>query len=220
LANSRKSTSRVAQAVVGSGSGSRRGARSRDRARVRTSSHARVKAGHKRPGPVDPEKQRIDIQYQSLIRNFETAVRAFQKQKYDKAAEIFEKLTNSDTREVAERARVHLRLCRQRTKRAAQPAKSAEEYYTLGIASLNDRKLGLAIEQLSKADKLKSNQDYIRYALAAVQALLGNLDIAIEHLEAAIALHPENRIHARRDEDFQGLASDPRFRRLIYAAGP
>jgi hypothetical protein len=32
-------------------------------------------------------------------------------------------------------------------------------------------------------------------------------------------LRPENRIHARRDEDFQGLAVDPRFRRLIHPAG-
>ena len=145
-------------------------------------------------------------------------MRAFQKQNYRKAAEIFEKLIKSDTREVAERARVHLHLCRHRTGRAA-PAKSAEDYYTLGIASLNERKLDVAIEQLSKADKLKSNQDHIRYALAAVQALLGNVDVAIEHLEAAITLRPENRFHARRDEDLHGLATDPRFRRLIYAAG-
>jgi len=160
----------------------------------------------------------MDAQYQTLIKNFETALRAFQKQNYVRAAEIFEKLVRSDTREVAERARVHLRLCRDRTSRVAAAPKSAEDYYAWGIAALNDRKLELAAEQLSKADKLKSNQDHIRYALAAVQALLGNLDVAIEHLNAAITLRPENRIHARRDEDFQGLASDPRFRRLIYAA--
>ena len=50
-------------------------------------------------------------------------------------------------------------------------------------------------------------------------ALAGNSDEAIAHLEAAFALRPENRIHARRDEDFQGLSADPRFRRLIYPAG-
>jgi tetratricopeptide (TPR) repeat protein len=83
---------------------------------------------------------------------------------------------------------------------------------------LNGRNLELAVEQLGKADKLKPNQDHIRYALAAAQALQGNVDAAIEHLEAAVTLRPENRIHVRRDEDFQGLASDPRFRRLLYPA--
>jgi len=84
---------------------------------------------------------------------------------------------------------------------------------------LNVREYGLAIEHLSRADKLKSRQDHIHYALAVSHALGGNPDTAFAHLEAAFDLRPENRIHARRDEDFQGLAADPRFRRLIYPAG-
>jgi hypothetical protein len=55
--------------------------------------------------------------------------------------------------------------------------------------------------------------------LAVSHALEGNVDAAFAHLEAAFALRPENRIHARRDEDFHGLVADPRFRRLIYPAG-
>jgi tetratricopeptide (TPR) repeat protein len=146
-------------------------------------------------------------------------VRAFQKQNYDKAAEIFEKLVESDARDVAERAHVHLRLCRQRAGRRAALPKSADDYYTLGVACLNAREYGLAVEYLSKADKMKPHQDHIHYALAVSHSLGGNPDAAIAHLEAAFTLHPENRIHARRDEDFQGLAADPRFRRLIYQAG-
>jgi len=146
-------------------------------------------------------------------------VRAFQRQNYDKAAEIFEKLVGSEARDVAERAHVHLRLCRQRTGRPGPLPKSADDYYTLGVACLNAREYGLAAEHLSKADKMKPHQDHIHYALAVSHALGGNADAAFAHLEAAFALRPENRIHARRDEDFQGLAADPRFRRLIYPAG-
>jgi tetratricopeptide (TPR) repeat protein len=146
-------------------------------------------------------------------------VRAFQKQNYNKAAEIFEKLVESNARDVAERAHMHLRLCRQRTGRPAPLPKSADEYYTLGVACLNAREFGLAVEHLSKADKLKPHQDHIHYALAVSHALGGNPDQAFAHLEASFALRPENRIHARRDEDFQGLSADPRFRRLIYPAG-
>jgi tetratricopeptide (TPR) repeat protein len=161
----------------------------------------------------------VGFQYQTAIKNFETAVRAFQKQNYGKAAEIFEKLVDSDARDIAERAHVHLRLCRQRTSRPAPSPKSAEEYYALGVACLNARDFDLAVEHLSKANRLKPNQDYVRYALAVSHALRGNSEEAFAHLEAAFALRPENRIYARRDEDFQGLAGDPRFRRLVYPAG-
>jgi len=146
-------------------------------------------------------------------------VRAFQRQNYGRAAEIFEKLVESDARDVAERAHVHLRLCRQRTGRPAPPPKSSDEYYMLGVACLNARDFGLAVEHLSKADKMKPHQDHIHYALAVSHARGGNPEAALTHLEAAFALRPENRIHARRDEDFQGLAADLRFRRLIYPAG-
>ena len=168
---------------------------------------------------MDPEKLRFHRQYQAAVKNYEAAVRAFRKQNYGKAAEIFEKLAASGVRDVAERAQVHLRLSRQRSSRPAAPPKSADELYALGVASLNGRNLELAAEQLCKADKLKPHQDHIRYALAATHALRGDIDVAIAHLEAAVALRPENRIHARRDEDFQGLVADPRFRRLVFSAG-
>ncbi|MFZ0962886.1 MAG: hypothetical protein WAO35_18630 [Terriglobia bacterium] len=166
-----------------------------------------------------PEKPQIDPQYQTAVKSFETGVRAFRNQNYDKAAEIFAKLVESTARDVADRAQVHLRLCRQRTGRPAPHPKSAEDYYALGVACLNAREFGLAVEHLNKADKLKPHQDHIHYALAVSYGSGGNTDAAIAHLEAAFALRPENRIHARRDEDFQGLAADPRFRRLVYAAG-
>jgi len=164
-------------------------------------------------------KSQPNVQYQATIKNFELGVRAFQKRNYDKAAEIFEKLAHSEVREVADRAHMHLRLCKQRVGRAAPAPKSADDFYTLGIGCLNTHQFGLAIEHLSKADKMKPHQDHIQYALAVSHSLGGNPDAAIAHLEAAFTLRPENRIHARRDEAFQGLVADPRFRRLIYVAG-
>jgi tetratricopeptide (TPR) repeat protein len=180
--------------------------------------HARGKAAHKGRSPADLERRRIDAQYQSAVRNFEIAMRALQKQNYDRAAEVFEKLIDSEAREVAERARVHLRLCQRRADRPAPAPKSAEEYYTLGVACLNAGDFEPAVEHLSRANKLKPNQDHIRYALAAAHARQGNADAGIEHLQAAVSLRPLNRIQARHDEDFRGLVSDPRFRRLLYPA--
>lgn len=179
---------------------------------------ATAKVATKGGPPSNGDKRRAAFEYQAAVRNFEIGVRAFQKQNYGKAAEIFEKLAQSEARDIAERAHVHLRLCRQRTRRPAPSAKSAEEHYAIGVACLNARHLELALEHLTKADKMKPNQDHVRYALAVSHALQGTTEQALAHLEAAFVLRPENRIYARRDEDFQGLANDPRFRRLVYPA--
>ena len=219
MARPRKSASRGMGTIARNRSVSRSNGRPRHSEAARPAPSARTKTGRK--GSMAPVTARphVNVQYQTAIRNFETGVRAFQKQNYHKAAEVFEKLVDSNTREVAERAQIHLRLCRQRTGRGAPAPKSADEYYALGVACLNARDLGQAVELLGKADKLKPNQDHIHYALAVSHALRGNADVAFAHLEAAFALRPENRFHARRDEDFQGLVSDPRFRRLIHPVG-
>ena len=213
----RKAASRINHATGRGRNVSRPSSRLRHNRAAKQGVNGRDKAG---PGNTVPSlsKPQVDTEYQAAVKNFETGVRAFQKQNYARAAEIFEKLVDSDARDIAQRAHIHLRLCRQRTGRPAHLPKSADDYYTLGIACLNARQFGLAIEHLTKADRLKPHQDHVHYALAVSHTLAGNPDEAIRHLEAAFSLRPENRIHARRDEDFQGLATDPRFRRLIYLA--
>ncbi len=174
-----------------------------------------VRANHKRAVGPEIEKQRSDPRYQSAIKNFEIAARAFQRQNYEKAKEVFEKLASGEVSEVAERARVHLLLCEQRLGRRTQGPKTSEDFYALGVGELNARQLDAAVEHLTKAQRLDGKQDHIRYALAAAHALRGNPEVALEHLRVAIELRPENRIHARHDDDFQGLAQDPRFRSLV-----
>ena len=219
MARPRKATSAVAKTVGRRSSAARAKVRSvKIEPRVPLAS-TRPKTVRKGIVASAPPRPQADVPYQTAIRNFETGVRAFQKQDYVKAAEVFEKLVDIDARDVAERAQIHLRLCRQRTGRPAAAPKSADEYYALGVACLNSRDLEHAIEHLSKADKLKPRQDHIHYALAVSHALGGNPDEAFAHLEAAFSLRPENRFHARRDEDFQGLNNDPRFRRLVHSAG-
>ena len=161
------------------------------------------------PSPL-PERPRVDIQYQTAIKNFETGVRAFQKQNYDKAAEIFEKLVQNDARDVAERAHLHLRLCRQRTGRPAPLPKSADDYYALGVACLNAREFGLAVEHLSKADKMKPHQDHIHYALAVSHSLGGNLDAAIRSSGSGFRLcAPKTASTRAATKTFMGSLATP-----------
>lgn len=161
------------------------------------------------------ETQRIHGKYLAGVRSFEAGVRMFQKQNYEKAKEVFEKLLEGSTVEVRSRAQVYLHLCKQKLAQTELSLRTPEDYYDLGVTQLNARQVEAALENLTRANKLRPNQEHIRYALAAAHALAGNADAAIEHLTAAIELRPNNRYQASKDEDFHSLASDPRFTRLI-----
>ena len=73
-----------------------------------------------------------------------------------------------------------------------------------------------AREHLLRARKLAPKADYVIYAMAALDCLTGEADSAMENLKQAIVLRPENRYHARNDEDFAFLQEDPRFTELLY----
>ncbi len=163
------------------------------------------------------EKRHSTPQFAVAVRDFEEAVRLFQKQKYDKAKEILAELVNSPAHEVAARARVHLQLCDQKLGAPAKPltTRNAEEVYNMGIVELNASRVESAIEHLNRADKMAPNQEHIRYALAIAHAIQGNMGAALEHLSSAIGLNPLNRVRARRDEELQSLAADPRFKQLL-----
>jgi hypothetical protein len=52
--------------------------------------------------------------------------------------------------------------------------------------------------------------------MAALDCLTGEAESAMQNLKVAIQLRPENRYHARNDEDFSFLQEDPRFTELLY----
>jgi tetratricopeptide (TPR) repeat protein len=167
-----------------------------------------------------PERGKSEALFQAAVKNFELGARAFRKQNYERAKEIFGKLASTGVAGVAERARVHLRLCEQKLSRPGPPPKKAEDLYILGVGALNSRHLDDAIEYLNKAQKSAPKLEHIWYALAAAYSLRGDAEIALQHLRKAITLRPQNRIQARRDEDFQALATDVRFRELVFSSNP
>jgi tetratricopeptide (TPR) repeat protein len=73
-----------------------------------------------------------------------------------------------------------------------------------------------AREHLDRARKAAPKADHVVYAVAALDCLTGEADSAMANLKIAIQLRPENRYHARNDEDFKFLQEDPRFTELLY----
>jgi tetratricopeptide (TPR) repeat protein len=159
----------------------------------------------------------VDPAAEEQLKLYEEALQQFQEQKYAKAKTVFEKVLTGPGRECADRARVHLRIIEQRLKpsEAANP-KSPEEHYQHGVAMMNMGRWDDARTHLLKARKLAPKADYVIYAMAALDCLTGEADSAMENLKLAIQLRPENRYHARNDEDFAFLQEDPRFTELLY----
>jgi tetratricopeptide (TPR) repeat protein len=160
--------------------------------------------------PVNPEVQK-------QLKLYEEAAQQIQRQKFHKAKQILEKVAAGPSKELADRALLHLRMCEQRISRPPVAApRTADDHYHQGVAMMNLGRWDEARESLERARKGAPRADYVIYALAALDCLTGEADSAIENLKAAIALRPENRYHARNDEDFAFLQEDPRFTELLY----
>jgi len=194
----------------------------RRRAAARKSSTVRSKKLKKKKLPAPPAKRRplvepVDPRIQQQLKQYEEAVRHFHQQKFHRAQQAFEKVLHGPSKELADRAQMHLRVCIQRITRPPSAApRSAEDHYHQGVAMMN---LGLwdeAREHLEKARKLAPKADYVFYALAALDCLTGEAEAALDKLKTAIELRPENRYHARNDDDFAFLQEDPRFTELLY----
>jgi tetratricopeptide (TPR) repeat protein len=173
----------------------------------------RVIAKDKPVVPADP----LAPARQQQLKVYEEALKQFQQQKYHKAKQAFEKALEGPGGELSDRARMHLRICDQRISRPTLPtAKSAEDHYTHGVALMNLGRWDEAREHFDRALKASPKADHIVYAMAALDCLTGEADAALEKLKLAIQLRPENRYHARNDEDFSFLQEDPRFTELLY----
>jgi tetratricopeptide (TPR) repeat protein len=172
-------------------------------------------------GVISAAEHKLDINAQHIaaVKEFESGVLMFQKQNFERARDIFEKLVAKGPVEVGSRASSYLKTCERRLAASTPASRSARECYDLGIAQLNARDLDAALESLARADKLAPSQEHIRYALAAVCAQHGNADAALGHLTAAIHLRPANRTMAAQDDDFHPLSSDSRFHKLIRSGG-
>ena len=169
------------------------------------------------PPPQRGGVELVDPRVQAQLKTYDDAVLLFHQQKLAKAKQELEKVLAGPSKELADRARMHLRIIETRMKPAGeQNPRTADEHYQRGVAMMNLGRWDEAREALDKARKLGPKVDYIIYAMAALDCLTGEAESAMENLKLAIQLRPENRYHARNDEDFAFLQEDPRFTELLY----
>ncbi|PYT78807.1 MAG: hypothetical protein DMG40_19200 [Acidobacteria bacterium] len=184
--------------------------------------HASSKLQKKKNLGPPPPPQRggvelVDPRVQEQLKTYDEALGLFHQQKFSRAKQVLEDVLKGPSKELADRARVHLKIVDQRMKPTQeQNPRSAEEHYQRGVAMMNIGRWDEARESLDKARKAAPKADHVHYALAALDCLTGEADSALENLKMAIQLRAENRYHARNDEDFAFLQEDPRFTELLY----
>jgi tetratricopeptide (TPR) repeat protein len=198
---------------------SRSSKRTRKAKRVSTPTQVRLLKKKDLRGTRGKELPRavVDPAVEQQMKAFEEGVQNFHQQKYSKAKPVFEKVLSGPGKDLADRARMHLRIIEQRMQRSEPVVpRTPEEHYQQGVAMMNMGRWDEAREHLLRARKLAPKADYVIYAMAALDCLTGEAESAMENLKLAIQLRPENRYHARNDEDFAFLQEDPRFTELLY----
>ena len=158
-----------------------------------------------------------DPRYTQALQSYEAGLRAMQEHKFDKAKPHFQKVIAGSSKELADRAHVHLNICTQHLERsAATQFKNAEEHFDFAVSLMNVGDYVTAREHLDKLLKQNAKADYVVYGLAALDCLTGHVEDSLKRLDEALRLNAQLRFQARNDSDFQNLAEDPRFTELLY----
>jgi tetratricopeptide (TPR) repeat protein len=165
------------------------------------------------PKKAVPEDPRVA----QALQNYEAGLRALQEHKFEKAKPLFQKVLAGHSKELTDRAAVHLSICNQRLERSTtNQFKSVEEHYDFAVSLMNVGDYVTAREHIEKLLKQSPKTDFVVYGLSALDCLTGHVEDSLKHLEEALRLNPSLRFQARNDSDFHNLAEDPRFTELLY----
>jgi tetratricopeptide (TPR) repeat protein len=157
-----------------------------------------------------------DPRFAQAVQNYEAGLRAMQEHKFDKAKNHLQKVLTGPSKELADRANVHLQACDHQLERSTTQFKTPEEHYDYAVSLINLGDYVGAREHLEKLSKQVPKADYVAYGFAALDCLTGHAEDSLRHLDEAIRLNPTLRFQARNDSDFQNLSEDPRFTELLY----
>jgi len=158
-----------------------------------------------------------DPQTSQALQSYEAGLRALQEHKFDKAKPLFQKVLSGGSRELIDRATIHLNICNQHLERStANQFKTVEEHFDYAVSLMNVGDYVTAREHIEKLVKQSPKADYVVYGLAALDCLTGHVEDSLKHLDEALRLNNNLRFQARNDSDFHNLAEDPRFTELLY----
>jgi len=173
-------------------------------------------SGKKTPAPQQKPTFKEDPGFAQAVQNYETALRAMQEHKLEKAKALLEKIIAGAQMALIDRARVHLNLCNQQLAGVSTSFKTHEEHFDYAVSLMNSGQFDQSRGHMEKILKQNAKADFAYYGMAVVDCLTGQVESSLKNLSEAIRLNPQNRFQARNDSDFQNMADDPRFTELLY----
>ena len=168
------------------------------------------------PGPAAPPKRSTYIEAVAL---YEQALERLQQHDYSGAADRLENVLKQypDEKELHERVRLYLNVCRKQAQSAPSTPQTVEERLFASTLAINGGRYDEAISHLRLVRDEDPDNDHALYMLAVAHAQRGELAEAVAHVERAIALNPENRALAKTDPDLDPLREDESFRTALEA---
>jgi tetratricopeptide (TPR) repeat protein len=192
----------------------------RSAAKKQKTQPVRATRGAKSAAPVKVPPRpsfKDDPRFAQAVQNYEAGLKAMQERKFERAKGFLEKVATGGSRELADRAAVHLNTCNQQLgNRGGSGFKTVEEHYDFAIALMNSSDYEGARSHLDKLAKQSPKSDFVWYGMAVLDCLTHRFEPALKNLQEAIRLNSAVRYQARNDNDFQNLADDPRFTELLY----
>ena len=173
--------------------------------------------GSAKPAPLPVPY--VSAAYLKALADYERAMGALQKRDYSRAEEMFSKMMelHPAERDLVDRARVYVNLCRNQRASSGSPQGFDDHYYQ-GIVLSNRGQHHEALQLFDKALRFKQDSDKVHYAMAAAYAQVNERARAFAALRRAVELEPACRVHARQDPDFESLHGEPDFDALVGPA--
>ena len=170
-----------------------------------------------RPAGAPPVPRRST--YIEAVALYERGLDLLQRHDYAAAAARFESVLAQypEEKELHERVRLYLNICRRHAGRSEPPPQTLEERLFASTIAINGGKYEEAISHLHLVRDEDPDNDHALYMLAVAHAQRGEHAAAIAHLERAIAVNPENRALARQDPDLDPLRGDESFLAALEA---
>ncbi len=155
--------------------------------------------------------------YPAAVALYERGVRALQRKRYPRAAELLQDVVDRfpEERELHERVRLYLKVCERHVEATPPPPSTPEDRVYAATLALNAGVFDQAIAQLSAVTRAEPDNDHAHYMLASAYALSGRTEPALTHLQRAIELNNGNRALARQDPDLDSLRTQDAFRRAL-----
>jgi tetratricopeptide (TPR) repeat protein len=161
-----------------------------------------------------PEQKAKKDEYQKALAAYSQAMKEFHKGEFAKAAESLEAFAGKYPleRELVDRAKVYLSICKGREKKEIVHLKTFEDYYNQSVYRINKGEYEGALKLLDKALEMKTDEGKVFYLMADAHSRMGQIDACLDNLKKAIQKDKYFRILAQNEPDFESIWEDKKFK--------